>query len=68
MYTEKIDEKRQDFEAKLGEAGTAIAQKEKQIKQRLNDLWKSISETFTNNQSQPDEKKEDSSDINKDTL
>ena len=68
IHTEKIDHKRKDFETKLGEAGTAIAQKEKEIKQRLNDLWKSISETFTNNQSQPDEKKEDSSDINKDTL
>jgi hypothetical protein len=68
IYTEKIEGKRKEFEAKLGETGTAIAQKEKEIKQRLQDLWKSISETFTNNQSQPDEKKEDSSDVNKDTL
>ncbi len=51
IYTEKIDEKRQEFEAKLGETGTAIAQKEKQIKQRLRDLWKSISETFTHHKS-----------------
>jgi hypothetical protein len=51
IYTEKIDEKRQEFEAKLGETGTAISQKEKQIKQRLRDLWKSISETFTHHKS-----------------
>ncbi|MBD2481608.1 histidine kinase [Planktothrix sp. FACHB-1365] len=44
-YSGKLDEKRKAFEVKLGEAGTAIAQKEKQIKQRLRDLWKSFSET-----------------------
>lgn len=46
-YSGKWDEKRKEFEVKLGETGTAIAQKEKQIKQRLRDLWKSITEAFT---------------------
>ncbi|VXD23139.1 conserved hypothetical protein [Planktothrix serta PCC 8927] len=51
IYSGKIDEKRQQFEAKLGETGTAIARKEKQIKQRLQDLLKSLSETFSHHKS-----------------
>lgn len=47
----KLGTKQQEFESKLSEAGTAIAQKEKQIKQRLRDLWKSVSEAFTHHKS-----------------
>lgn len=42
--TGKVEEKRQEVEKKLGEAGSAVAKKERQIKQILKDLWKSISE------------------------
>lgn len=51
IVTEKVTETRKSFEQKLGEAGTAIAQKEQQIKYRLKELWDSISESF--NRSKP---------------
>lgn len=46
VFTGKIEEKQQEFEQKLGEAGIAIAKKERQVKQLLKELWKSISEIF----------------------
>ncbi|WP_019503472.1 hypothetical protein [Pleurocapsa sp. PCC 7319] len=46
VFTGKIEEKQQEFEQKLGETGTAIAKKERQVKQLLKELWKSISEMF----------------------
>lgn len=52
VVTTKVELKQKEFESKLSEAGTAIAQKEKQIKHRLRDLWKSISEAFTHHKSE----------------
>ncbi|VEP15634.1 conserved hypothetical protein [Hyella patelloides LEGE 07179] len=46
VFTGRIEEKQQEFEQKLGETGVAIAKKEKQVKQLLKELWKSISEMF----------------------
>ena len=46
IFTGKVEEKQAEFEQKLGEAGTAIAQKERQVKQLLKELWKSIAEVF----------------------
>ena len=46
VFTGKIEEKQQEFEQKLGEAGVALARKERQVKQLLKELWKSISEIF----------------------
>ncbi|ELS04150.1 hypothetical protein Xen7305DRAFT_00038780 [Xenococcus sp. PCC 7305] len=46
VFTEKIEQQQQSFEQKLGEAGSAIAKKERQIKQLLQELWQSISEIF----------------------
>lgn len=46
VFTGKIEERQQDFEQKLGETGVALAKKEKQVKQLLKELWKSISEVF----------------------
>ena len=46
VFTEKVAVKQQEFETKLGEAGSAIAKKEKQIKQLLKELWQSLSEIF----------------------
>jgi F0F1-type ATP synthase membrane subunit b/b' len=37
-----IQEKQQEFETKLGEAGAALAHKEEQVKQRLKELWKTV--------------------------
>lgn len=34
-----INQKQSEFEVKMGEVGTAVARKEKQIKQRLKELW-----------------------------
>lgn len=48
VFTDRIEEKHKEFEHKLGEAGTAIAQKESQVKNLLKELWKSISEMFQN--------------------
>ena len=46
VFTGKIEEKQQEFEQKLGETGTAIAKRERQVKQLLKELWKAISEVF----------------------
>ncbi|MGB5634992.1 MAG: histidine kinase, partial [Waterburya sp.] len=46
FFTGRIKEKQQEFEQKLGETGVAIAKKERQVKQLLKELWKSISEIF----------------------
>ena len=46
VFTGKVEEKQQEFEQKLGETGTAVARKEKQVKQLLRELWKSIAEIF----------------------
>ncbi|MCC0177140.1 histidine kinase [Waterburya agarophytonicola K14] len=46
VFTGKIEERQQEFESKLGETGAAIAKKEKQVKQLLKELWKSVSEVF----------------------
>lgn len=46
VFTGKIETKQQEFEEKLGKTGVAIAQKERQVKQMLKELWKSISEIF----------------------
>ncbi|MEL6441006.1 MAG: histidine kinase [Cyanobacteria bacterium J06621_8] len=45
-FTGKIEAKQQEFEQKLGETGTAIAKKERQVKHLLKELWQSISEIF----------------------
>lgn len=46
VFTGKIEEKQLEFEQKLGEAGQAIAKKERQVKRILQELWKSINEIF----------------------
>lgn len=46
VFVDRVEDKRRQFEDKLGEAGSAIAQKEGKIKQILRDLWKSITELF----------------------
>ncbi len=48
VFTGKVDQKREEFENKLGEAGSALAKKEKQVKQLLKELWHSIGEIFKN--------------------
>lgn len=50
VFTDKIKQRHQDFEDKLGEAGTALAKKEKQGKQLLQELWKSATELFRDKQ------------------
>jgi hypothetical protein len=45
-FTEQVAQKRTEFETKLGETGSAIARKEKQLKQLLQELWHSIKEAF----------------------
>ncbi|MEO1148540.1 MAG: histidine kinase [Cyanobacteria bacterium J06638_22] len=39
-----VQEKYTEFEQRLGELGTALASKEKQIKERLTELWKTTSQ------------------------
>ncbi|BAU66269.1 hypothetical protein STA3757_36720 [Stanieria sp. NIES-3757] len=46
MFTGKVDQKKIEFEQKLGQAGSAAAQKEQQIKTLLKELWHSISDIF----------------------
>ena len=46
VFTEPVKQKRAEFEQKLGEAGSAVARKEKQIKQLLQELGKVIKEAF----------------------
>ncbi|MGD2183060.1 histidine kinase [Lusitaniella coriacea] len=43
---EKVAQKRRDVEQKLGEAGSAIAQKEQKVKRVLKELWHSVTELF----------------------
>jgi ABC-type transporter Mla subunit MlaD len=44
VVADQVKQKRADFETKLGEAGTALAKREKQAKQLLKELWQSITE------------------------
>lgn len=46
VFTDKVAQKQVEFENKLGEAGSALAKKEKQVKQLLKELWHSIGEIF----------------------
>jgi len=46
IAAEQIKQKRQEFEDKLGKAGSALAKKERQGKQFLRELWQSITEIF----------------------
>jgi hypothetical protein len=41
---EQVKQKRNEFEHKLGEAGAALARKEKRVKQLLQELWHSITD------------------------
>lgn len=45
-FTEHVAQKRTEFETKLGETRSAIARKEKQVKQLLQELWHSVKEAF----------------------
>lgn len=42
--TSVVQEKYAEFEQRLGELGTALARKEKQLKERLTELWKTTSQ------------------------
>jgi hypothetical protein len=46
VFTEPVKRKRDEFEQKLGASGSAVARKEKQLKQLLKELWKEIREVF----------------------
>ena len=46
VFTEPVKRKRTEFEQKLGATGSAVARKEKQVKQLLSELWKEIREIF----------------------
>ena len=46
VFTEPAKQKRAEFEEKLGNAGGAVARKEKQLKQLLKELWQEIREVF----------------------
>lgn len=46
VMAENVKEKRNQFEEKLKDAGTATARKEKQVKQVLKELWNVATETF----------------------
>ena len=52
LFTGRIEEKQQEFEQKLGETGVAVAKRERQVKQLLKELWKSISEMFREKRAQ----------------
>lgn len=41
---EQVKQKRTEFEQKLGDAGAALARKERDVKQLLKELWQSITE------------------------
>ncbi|MGB7444576.1 MAG: histidine kinase [Coleofasciculaceae cyanobacterium] len=45
VVAEQVKQKRSEFEEKLGKAGTALAKKEREVKQLLRELWKSITDT-----------------------
>lgn len=46
VFTEPAKRKKAKFEEKLGETGSAVARKEKQIKQLLLELWQEAKEIF----------------------
>jgi acyl transferase domain-containing protein len=46
VFTEPAKRKRAEFEEKLGSTGTAVARKEKQVKQLLKELWHEVREIF----------------------
>jgi hypothetical protein len=46
VFTEPINQKRAKFEEKLGAAGTALARKERSIKQLLQELWREVIDIF----------------------
>ncbi len=46
VFTEPVQQKRAEFEQKLGEAGSAVARKEKQIKHILQELWQAMKAIF----------------------
>lgn len=46
VFTDKVAHKRAEFEQKLSEAGTAVARKERKVKQLMGELWTSITEIF----------------------
>lgn len=46
VFTEPTKRKRAEFEDKLGSTGSAVARKEKQVKQLLKELWHEIREIF----------------------
>ena len=48
VVAEQVKSKRTEFENKLGEAGTALAQREKRVKQLLRELWHSITDNSHN--------------------
>ncbi|MEL7075743.1 MAG: histidine kinase [Cyanobacteria bacterium J06648_1] len=52
VFTEPVKRKRADFEQKLGETGSAVARKEKQVKQLLKELWHEVREIFHEKNSQ----------------
>ena len=46
VFTNKVAAKRAEFEEKLAETGKSLAKQEQQLKMRLQELWKSITELF----------------------
>ncbi len=46
VFTEPAKRKRAEFEEKLGATGSAVARKEKQVKQMLKELWHEVREIF----------------------
>lgn len=46
VFTEPVKQKRANFEDKLSKSGSAVARKEKQLKQLLLELWQEIREVF----------------------
>lgn len=46
FFTEKVEQQWNQFESKLAQLGTAMARKERRDKQRLLELWRSLSESL----------------------
>jgi hypothetical protein len=46
VAADNVKQKQAEFERKLGEAGAALARKEKQGRQILRELWRSVTEAF----------------------
>ncbi len=44
--TDPVQHKQTEINQKMGEAGTAVAQKERQVRQILKELWRTMSESF----------------------